>query len=59
VIDVMNFMARSILPPTGSRKLDSASGQLVAAATRLAFSSAVFWSCSLLVPLRALRKEAA
>jgi hypothetical protein len=32
---------------------------LVAAATRLAFSSAVFWSFGLLVPLRALRKEAA
>ena len=42
-----------------SRKPDCTSCQLVAAATRLAFSPAVFRSFGLLVPLHALRKEAA
>jgi hypothetical protein len=31
VIEVTNFMARSILPPTGSRKPDSASGSMLPA----------------------------
>ena len=65
VIEVMNFIRQTLTPPRLPRKPDSAPGSRPPSpddcplATANCFRLLVFWSFGLLVPLRALRKEAA
>jgi len=65
VIEVMNFIRQTLTPPRLPRKPDSTPGSRPPSpddcplATANCFRLLVFWSFGLLVPLRALRKEAA